>query len=78
MTIATGKVKYANKAQIAAAKWNAAKGQMAANWAAGLAEAGAAPGPLMSQAYQAGLATAQYRMGSADKWERNFRAAMSR
>lgn len=78
MTVASGKAKYAAKAAVAAAKYNAAKGSMPDRWAAGLAEAGATPGPISRQAYQAGLSASTYRMGDPDKWERNFRAGISR
>lgn len=78
MTVASGKAKYAAKAQVAVAKYNAAKGDMPGRWAAGLAEAGAPPGPISQQAYQAGISAGQYRMGNPDKWERNFRAGIGR
>lgn len=81
MGIAEGEAKYARKTgpgSAAAAKYDSAKGRMVANWQAGLSAAGAAPGPLTTQAYQAGISSAQYRGGDPAKWSRNFRAAISR
>ncbi len=80
MSVATGKEKYARKTApggIGAAKYNAAKGSMPSEWAAGLAAAGVTPGPLSTQAYQQGISAAQYRGGDPDKWERNFRRGLS-
>jgi hypothetical protein len=81
VSVASGREKYARKTgpgSAAAAKYDAAKGQMVANWQAGLSAAGAPPGPLTTQAYQAGISAAAYHGGDPAKWERNFRAAMSR
>ena len=78
MGVAEGKAKYTRKMQTAVAKYNAKKGQMAENWAAGLARAGVTPGPVHRAAYQAGIAAANFRGGDPDKWESNFRAGISR
>jgi hypothetical protein len=79
-TIQSAKEKYARKTgpgSAAEAKYNAAKGRMAANWSAGLAAFGVNPGPIAQQSYQAGVAAARYRGGNPDKWEANFRAGIS-
>lgn len=79
-TMASAKEKYARKTSAGgpgAAKWNGAKGRMAGNWAAGMQRFGVTPGPISQQAYQAGIAAAQYRGGDPDKWEANFRAGIS-
>ncbi len=81
MGVASGKEKYRRKTApggIGEAKYNASKGQATQNWSRGLAEAGQAPGPITTQAYQAGISNAQYRGGDADKWERNWRAGISK
>ncbi len=78
--IASAKAKYARKTgpgSLAAAKWNAAKGRMQANWGSGMARfLGGSPRAEVVSAYQAGINAAQYRGGDPDKWERNLRAAM--
>ncbi len=79
-SIAGGKAKYARKTGpggAGAAKFNASKGRATANWVEGLSRAGITPGPLTQQAYQAGMAAAEYRGGDPEKWERNLRAALS-
>jgi len=78
-TLASAKAKYARKAAAGAAKYNAAKGSMPGNYSRGVAEfLGRPPGPLTTQAYQAGIAAAQYRAGDPEKWERNYVESMSR
>ncbi len=59
-------------------KYQAKKGQMVQNWQRGLAEAGMPPGPISTQAYQQGVAGAQYRGGNPQKWLENTRAGISR
>lgn len=62
----------------AANNWNAAKGRMNSNWASGMSSFLGAPVASNRIAnYQAGINSAQYRGGDPDKWERNFRAAMT-
>jgi hypothetical protein len=76
-TIQSAKEKYARKTANAAAKWNAAKGRMAGNYASGVAKfLGGPPAASVVSAYQSGIAAAQYTGGDPDKWERNLRAAM--
>ena len=77
-TLASAREKYARKTgTTGAANWNAAKGRMASNYAAGLAEfGGASPNPAVVAAYQAGINAAQYRGGDPSKWERNYMAKM--
>lgn len=77
-TIQSAREKYARKtgAQGAAA-WNAAKGRMVNNYSAGVARfLGGPPAGHIVQAYQAGIAAAQYRGGDPAKWEANLRAKM--
>lgn len=81
MGIASGKDKYARNTgpgSAAAGKYDSAKATMVADWQAGLSAAGQAPGPLTTQAYQAGISAAQYKGGDPNKWERNYRRAISR
>ncbi len=78
MSIATGKEKYSRKAGIAKAKYDAAKGSMVEDWRAGLARAGVTPGRISTQAYQSGVAAAEYRAGDPEKWERNYRRGITR
>jgi len=80
-TIESGAQKYARKTSpggVGEAKWNASKGSMVTNWVEGLTRAGIAPGPISTQSYQQGLASAQYRGGDPNKWARNLRASLSR
>lgn len=80
-SLESAQAKYARKTAPGGpgeAKWNSAKGRMVQNWARGLAEAGVTPGPIATQAYQSGIAAAQYRGGSPQKWLENFRAGISR
>lgn len=71
------KEKYARKTANAAASWNAAKGRMAANYAAGVARfLGGAPAGHIVSNYQAGINAASYRGGDADKWLANYMAKM--
>lgn len=77
-TISQAKANYAAKMQNAGANWNNAKGRMKGNWAQGMSAF--LGGPVSSQraaAYSAGIDRAQYHGGDPDKWERNFRAAMT-
>lgn len=60
------------------AKFNASKGQATQRWTEGLRAAGFAPGPITTQAYQAGMANAQYRGGDPNKWLRRTQEGMSR
>lgn len=77
-TLASAKEKYIRKTANAAAKWNAAKGRMSANYPAGIAKfLGSPPAGHVVAAYQAGINSAQYKGGDADKWERNLRAALT-
>ena len=77
-TLQSAKEKYARKMQTAAAAYNAAKGRMAANYSAGLAQfLGRPPAGHIVSAYQAGINAAQYRGGDPDKWERNYVAKMT-
>ena len=81
MSVDTGMQKYAAKTgagSIGAQKWDAAKGQMPGNWAAGLRAAGATPGPLTTRAYQEGISRATYRGGNPDKWRSNFLSGISK
>jgi len=81
MSIETGKAKYSRKMAPGgpgAAKYNASKGMMVARWQEGLRRAGVSPGPISTAAYQAGVASADFRGGDAEKWERNFRDGISR
>jgi hypothetical protein len=63
-----------------AQKWNAAKASMPQRWQQGLAEAGVNVGPLTTQAYQAGIANAQFSVPSnaPQKWQQNYMDGMSR
>lgn len=80
-TLASAKEKYRRKTgpgSPAAAKYNAAKGRMSANYSRGIAEfLGAAPSAAVVQSYQAGVNAANYQGGDPDKWERNLRAALT-
>lgn len=77
-TLQSAKEKYARKTANAAAKWNASKGRMNSNYAAGVARfLGTSPSATVVSNYQAGINAAQYQGGDADKWERNYRAAMT-
>jgi len=80
-TMASAQAKYARKTgpgSGAVAKYNAAKGRMVANYSSGVASfLGSAPAAHIVAAYRAGIEAADYRGGDADKWARNFRAAMT-
>ena len=66
-----GQAKMAAKGATMAASWNAAKGRMAAGYAA-------TPfGPTRKSAYSAGLNAATYRAPDPAKWARNWTAKMS-
>jgi hypothetical protein len=74
-TIQSAKAKYARKTANGAAAYNAAKGRMSTNYAAGLARfAGRPPSGQVVSNYQAGINAAEYRGGDPDKWERNYLA----
>jgi len=80
-TIQSGQEKYARKTApggVGEAKYNANKANMVQNWVSGLQRAGITPGPMSTQAYQSGVANAQYRGGDPAKWARNLQAALSR
>jgi hypothetical protein len=77
-TIQSAKEKYARKTANAASKWNAAKGRMNSNYASGVARfLGSAPSATVVSNYSAGINAAQYTGGDPEKWERNYRAAMT-
>ncbi len=76
-TIESAKAKYARKTAAGAAAYNAAKGRMVGNWTAGMSRfLGGPPAGHVQQAYQAGVAAAQYRAGDPEKWAANLRAKM--
>jgi hypothetical protein len=69
--------KYARKTQNARASYDAAKGRMKANYAAGMARF--LGGPVASHiaaSYSAGIDAAQYQPGDPDKWLNNYLAKM--
>lgn len=70
--------KYARKTQAGAAKYNAAKGRMKSNYAAGVARFIGQPvaGHILSS-YSAGIDAAQYVAGDPNKWRANYVAAMT-
>jgi len=78
--MASAQEKYARKTgpgSPAVQNYNAAKGRMVQNYGRGLAEfLGGAPSGSVIQAYQNGIAAAQYRGGDPGKWAVNFRAKM--
>ncbi len=78
--VANGRAKWEAKMQNADAKYQGAKGRMAANYAAGTAEAGAPAGPQTQAAYAAGIARATLAnvAGKGAKWEQRYREGMSR
>ena len=82
-TLETAKAKYAAKSSIMAARWVAAKSRMKSDWANGLAAFGVTVGPTHLRAYQEGIdrvTESQFSSavtGKADKWAKNFVAAMS-
>lgn len=76
-TLESATQKYARKTAAGAAKWNAAKGRMAANYSKGLAEFGIQVAPEIAASYSAGINAAQYRGGDPNKWRENFVAKMS-
>lgn len=81
MGFAEGKQKYSRKTGPGgpgAAKFNASKGTATAHWVESLSKAGQAPGPVSTAAYQSGIASAQYRGGDPEKWERRTREGLSR
>ena len=79
-TMESAQAKYARKTAPGGpgeARYNAAKGRMVQNWQAGLQRFGITPGPISTQSYQAGVASAQYRGGDPTKWANNLRAGLS-
>lgn len=77
-TLQSAKEKYARKMATAASNWNAAKPRMSSNWSSGMSQfLGSPVSGARTAAYQAGINSANYRGGDPDKWERNFRAAMT-
>ena len=80
MSVQSGAAKYAAKENLMAQKWNAAKGVMPQRWHQGLADAGVNVGPLTTQAYQTGIANAQFRLppNAAAKWQSNYLEGMAR
>lgn len=80
-TVASARDKYTRKTGPGgpgAANYNAAKARMPGAWVEGMSRFGMAPGPNSQQAYQSGIAAAQYRGGDPAKWEQNMRASLSR
>lgn len=78
-TIQSAKEKYARKTgTTGVSNYNAAKGRMPGNYAAGLQRFLGRPvaGSVLAS-YQAGISAAQYRGGDADKWERNLIAKLT-
>lgn len=77
-TIQTAKANYARRTAAGASAYNAAKGRMSSNYAAGVSRFIGQPvsGQVVS-AYQSGIANAQYVGGDPDKWERNYMAKMT-
>lgn len=66
-----GQAKLSAKSASMASSWNAAKGRMAAGYAA-------TPfGPTRKSNYSAGLNAATYHAPDASKWARNWTAKMS-
>ena len=66
-----GQQKLAAKSASMAQSWNAAKGRMAAGYAA-------CPfGPTRKSNFQAGINNAQYRAPDPNKWSQNWQAKMS-
>lgn len=67
-----GASKLRRKADIMASNWRDAKSRMKTNY-------GALPfGPNTTSAYNAGVDAAEYRSPDVSKWERNWKAAVSR
>lgn len=84
-SIDSARQKFVRKMQgSAGAKYDAAKGHMASNYASGLQAIGVSVGPLTQRAYQEGISSvsgqevATRAANSADKWQRNYLASMSR
>lgn len=76
-TLSSAQEKYARKTANAAASYNAAKGRMQANYAAGVSRfLGGPVAAHIVSAYQAGINAAQYRGGDPAKWAANYRAKM--
>ncbi len=77
---AEAQAKWERKMQTADAKYQAAKGDMAANYAQGLQESGFTVGPMTRAAYQAGIASASLAnvQGKGAKWLRNTQAGLAR
>lgn len=77
-TLQSAKEKYARKTASAAGKWNAAKGRMQSNYAAGVQRfLGASPSGRVVANYQAGINAATYRGGDPEKWARNLVAGLT-
>lgn len=84
-SIASARQKFERKmAGSAGAKYDAAKGSMAQNYAEGLRAIGVTVGPLTQRSYQEGISAvsgqevASRAAASSGKWERNYLASMSR
>lgn len=83
-TMQSAQAKWEAKTQDAGSKWKAGLAGAEQRWAAGLSAFGAAPGPLTSQAYSAGIARVsasefqQSIAGKGSKWAENFRRGISR
>lgn len=80
-TMASAKQKYARRTgpgSPAVSKYNASKARMKGNYRAGMNRLLGTPvNPSVAAAYDQGIDAAEYRGGDADKWERNYRAAMT-
>jgi len=81
--ISEAQAKWERKTASAGAKYDAKVGQMAGNWAAGLSAFGTPPGPMSTQAYQAGIQGGGAKLqagvtGKGAKWAANFRSGISR
>lgn len=83
-TIDMGQRKWERKMANAGERWKAGTAGATQRWAAGLQAAGAAPGPLTTQAYEAGLSATSASdfqasvSGKGSKWAENFRRGISR
>lgn len=84
-SIDAGEQKFLRKMNgSAGAKYDAAKGHMAQNYAEGLRAIGVSVGPLTQRSYQEGISSvsgsdvAQRAAAAAPKWKRNYLASMSR
>ncbi len=82
--IQMGQAKWERKMANAGERWKAGLAGATQRWAAGLSAAGAAPGPMTTQAYESGISgtsAADFQQsvsGKGSKWAENFRRGISR